>query len=145
MAQSFISKLSVISFKDLSLEHPLSVVRTNSYALTFFWSPIRFRIVSFLELIELFARGDPSALTYTVILDFQPNQYYHVYQYTGQDMIEISPSSNLNLWIRFQHCLGCRFRIQGKKPVVIKEHFATCRLRNENDPLKKLCQLLLAR
>jgi len=59
-----------------------------------------------------------------------------------------TPEDDDNVWLQFQTCVeGCNFRVQGKRPSVIRNHFATCLLRQQiidpnYDTLAKLCGFL---
>ncbi|SCV70478.1 BQ2448_1872 [Microbotryum intermedium] len=78
------------------------------------------------------------------IIEFPPGSYHRVFH----EDLEVLPSDighgRAVLWLRGQVCVAkCRFRLEGKRPAVIRAHFATCKLREglSVDPLGRLCRL----
>ncbi|KDE06211.1 hypothetical protein MVLG_03491 [Microbotryum lychnidis-dioicae p1A1 Lamole] len=78
------------------------------------------------------------------LIEFPPGSYHRVFH----EDLEVLPSDighgRAVLWLRGQVCLAkCRFRLEGKRPAVIRAHFATCKLREglSVDPLGRLCRL----
>ncbi|SCZ87618.1 BZ3500_MvSof-1268-A1-R1_Chr2-2g05084 [Microbotryum saponariae] len=78
------------------------------------------------------------------LIEFPPGSYHRVFH----EDLEVLPSDighgRAVLWLRGQVCVAkCRFRLEGKRPAVIRAHFATCKLREglSVDPLGRLCRL----
>ncbi|GAA5858736.1 hypothetical protein JCM1840_006535 [Sporobolomyces johnsonii] len=105
-----------------------------------------FRIPSGTDASEVFEKAEDGKVPMEV-LTFWPGSYYKV----TLDDLEILPCDNnrrVNEWLKGQTCeASCTFRIEGKRPSVIRQHIVSCKVRAakfvNGDPLKRLCQLQL--
>ncbi|GAA5919580.1 hypothetical protein JCM5296_002038 [Sporobolomyces johnsonii] len=105
-----------------------------------------FRVPSGTDASEVFEKAEDGKVPMEV-LTFWPGSYYKV----TLDDLEILPCDNnrrVNEWLKGQTCeASCAFRIEGKRPSVIRQHIVSCKVRAakfvNGDPLKRLCQLQL--
>ncbi|KAH8925328.1 hypothetical protein BT69DRAFT_1279776 [Atractiella rhizophila] len=87
-------------------------------------------------------RRDPMLRTFTEHATFGPTEYIPVVAPNG---LEVLPDTeNADVWLSCQVCPCGRFATAGKRPIVIKNHFATCRA-NYGTPLQLLSSWLMRR
>ncbi|KAK4047387.1 hypothetical protein OIV83_005434 [Microbotryomycetes sp. JL201] len=80
------------------------------------------------------------------LLTFPAQSYYQVFKdKNAPPLVPSDPLPRANEWIRSQVCVRecVAFRMEGKRPATIRQHFATCKHRDSlgSDPLGRLCVL----
>ncbi|KAM0786450.1 hypothetical protein ACM66B_001912 [Microbotryomycetes sp. NB124-2] len=83
------------------------------------------------------------------LLTFPAQSYFQIFKdKNAPPLIPSDPLPRANEWIRSQVCVQecLAFRMDGKRPATIRQHFATCRFRDNlpSDPLGRLCVLQIA-
>ncbi|KAK4055899.1 hypothetical protein OIO90_003156 [Microbotryomycetes sp. JL221] len=83
------------------------------------------------------------------LLTFPPQSYFQVFKdQNAPPLVPSDPLPRANEWLRAQVCVqDCQqFKMSGKRPAVLRQHFAACKYRDmlEVDPLGRLCVLQIA-
>ncbi|KAH8914717.1 hypothetical protein BT69DRAFT_998693 [Atractiella rhizophila] len=119
-------------------------IEPNEDSVVYYYSSSLGVVITEDALLKLVTASDSAAASFTTRITFSSGTFNRCWK--GE--AEIHPTTSLNIWLLAQECVtDCRFSVNSKKrPAIIKEHFANCRIRQQMlgryDPLTHLCQAM---